>query len=233
VTRVLALASRFGACGLLRVDDDGDLAAGAALGGAPRVALAAAHAALHPDERVVADAMAPARRRDWIAGRAALRALFADAAVAPPPVAADDRGAPVTPPGWVASISHKRGLAAALLAPDAGWTIGVDLEVAAPPRLDVASRVLTDGERAGLAGLAGDERGRRITLVFAIKEAVYKAIDPVVRRFVGFREVEVALGEDGTCAVRAVDATAIPVAIEAEWREHAGLWVCTARARRT
>jgi hypothetical protein len=61
---------------------------------------------------------------------------------------------------------------------------------------------------------------------------VYKAIDPVVRRYVGFREVEVAIGQGGACEVRPVDRAAIPVAIEAEWREHAGLWVCTARARR-
>lgn len=213
------VVTRFGTCALLAIGDDAELAA--------------AHAGLHPDERIAADRFGPVRRRDWIAGRAALRALLASAAPAPVvPVAADDRGAPVVPAGWVASISHKRGLAAALLAPDRGWTVGVDVEHAVAPRQEVGSRILTDAEQIGLSALAPADRGRRVTLAFAIKEAVYKAIDPVLRRYVGFREVELAITDDGGCAVRPVDADAIPLAIEAEWREHAGLWLCTARARR-
>jgi enterobactin synthetase component D len=222
---IAAITTRFGTCGLLSIDAPHDAA--------PQVDLASAHAGLHPDERAAADQLGPVRRRDWIAGRAALRALFAAAGAAPDaPLARDDRGAPVVPAGWVASISHKRGLAAAVLAPDRGWTLGVDVEHAVPPRVDLGNRILTDAEQLTVSALPEADRGRRVTLAFAIKEAVYKAIDPLVRRYVGFREVELAIAADGRCAVRPVDGDAIPLEIEAEWREHAGLWLCTARARK-
>jgi len=226
---IATVASRFGTCGLLAIDESEPTGEPDAV---PQIALEVAHAGLHPEEQRIADALAPVRRRDWIAGRAALRALFAAAGPAPAPaVASDDRGAPVVPAGWVASISHKRGVAAAVLSPDRGWTIGIDVERAAPPRLDLSGRILTEAEQVVLAGLPAAERGRRVTLAFAIKEAVYKAIDPVVRRYVGFREVELAIADDGGCAVRPVDPDAIPLVIEAEWRERAGLWLCIARAR--
>jgi enterobactin synthetase component D len=256
---IAVVASRFGRCGLLAIDDSDERMRGAGGGdatgsaggagvlprgigrappgdpaAAPRIALDAARATLHPDEQQLADGLAPVRRRDWIAGRAALRALLAAEApaAAPGAVTADDRGAPIPPAGWVASISHKRGVAAAVLARDDGWTVGVDVEVAGVPRVDVASRILTDPELVQLAAFSGAERGRRTTLAFAIKEAVYKAIDPMVRRYVGFREVELAIAADGAVAVRPVDADAIPLVIEAEWRELGGLWLCVARARR-
>nr|HEX4318057.1 4'-phosphopantetheinyl transferase superfamily protein [Kofleriaceae bacterium] len=176
---------------------------------------------VHPGERAIADALSPVRRRDWIAGRAALRALLPDAGA----ILRDDRGAPVLPAGWVGSISHKHARAAALAAPDAGARVGVDLEVAAPPRIDVSRRVLTDAERAALP--AGD--GRAVTLRFAIKEAVYKAVDPFVRRYVGFHEVELDVAADGACAVR----SALPFAIAAWWGERDGHWLATATARPT
>jgi 4'-phosphopantetheinyl transferase EntD len=150
-------------------------------------------------------------------------------------IVADDRGAPVLPAGWVGSVSHKGAIAAAIVAPapaGGGW-IGVDLERAAPPRVDISRRVLTSRElewlvAAGVGEGVGDadhERGRAVTLRFAIKEAIYKAIDPHLRRYVGFLEVELEL--DGErCAV----SHALPLAVEAAWREHAGHWIATARA---
>jgi len=80
--------------------------------------------------------------------------------------------------------------------------------------------VLTARELAALTG-----GGRGVTLRFAIKEAIYKAIDPYVRRYVGFTEVELELAGDAVAVT-----TALPFAIEATWREHAGHWLATARA---
>jgi len=234
---ITTIATPFAACGLLWVEDP-DIDAKRPLARPPEFLAAStetALAALHPDERIVAEGLAPARRRDWIAGRAALRALFCTLEpnqLPAPPLASNDRGAPMAPPGWVASISHKRGLAAVMLAQDSGYTIGIDVELAAPTRVDLAARILTDAERSTLLALSPQERGRRVTLAFAVKEAVYKAIDPVVRRHVGFREVELAIAVDGSCTVRPLDRAAIPLAIEAHWQEYAGFWLCTARARR-
>lgn len=198
-----------------------------ALPGRAPLSLDEALATLHPDERRLAAALAPARRRDWIAGRAALRAALAAAGVAcDVAVVADDRGAPVVPAA-TGSISHKRGLAVALAARELEARVGVDVELYAAPRTDIAARVLTDDERRSLLGVEGEARGRAVALRFSLKEAVYKAIDPYLRRYVGFREVAVWPADDGTARVD----SALPVEVDAAWRCVGDLVVCTARAR--
>lgn len=200
---------------------------GLAHGSCVIVELADADAALGqlaPLEQQHAGERSPIRRREFVAGRTALHlALDSTLGTVPgavAPILSDDRGAPVLPAGWVGSISHKGDLAAALVAPVGRGHIGLDLEVAAPPRQDIARRILTPREQAMLP-----DRGRAVTLRFAIKEAIYKAIDPYVRRYVGFTEVELDITDD-TVAV----STELPFAIEATWREHAGHWLATARA---
>jgi 4'-phosphopantetheinyl transferase EntD len=193
-----------GACLIVEVDD-----------------LEAALAALSPAEQHRAGELGPARRREFVAGRTALHgALGAHGAAAP--ILSDDRGAPVLPPGWVGSISHKGALGAALVAPAGAGHIGVDLELAVASRVDIARRILTPREQAALP-----DHGRAVTLRFAIKEAIYKAVDPYVRRYVGFTEVELDITGD-----TATVTTQLPFSIEATWREHAGHWLATARATR-
>lgn len=199
VRRADRLALAHGACVIVELDDE-----------------AGALARLAPAEQARAAELGPVRRREFIAGRTALHlALGSDA-----PILSDDRGAPIVPAGWVGSVSHKRALAAALVAPVGAGRIGVDLELAVPPRGDIGPRVLTARELAALTG-----GGRGVTLRFAIKEAIYKAIDPYVRRYVGFTEVELELAGDAVTVT-----TALPFAIEATWREHAGHWLTTAYA---
>lgn len=161
--------------------------------------LAAQLAALHPAERALAAAMAPIRQREWVAGRTALReALRREALLDGEPLLRNDRGAPQLPAAAAGSISHKGSWAAALVAPrQAGCTLGVDLEDAAGPRVDISRRVLTDRELASLARFEGEARRAELALRFSLKEAIYKAIDPWVRRYVGFREVELVLDGDG------------------------------------
>jgi enterobactin synthetase component D len=174
------------------------------------------------DEVALAAALGPVRRRELIAGRTALRRLLGQQI----PIVPDDRGAPVLPTGWVGSISHKGERAAALIAPADHGFVGLDIELAAPPRQPIEKRILTAREQQRIRD------GRDVTLHFAIKEAIYKAIDPMVRRYVGFTEVELDIARDGSCAVQVLDASRLPVVVEAWWQERAGLWLATARARR-
>ena len=180
-------------------------------------------AGLPAAERAHANTLAEVRRREHALGRTALHHALGEFTT---PILPDDRGAPVLPAGWVGSVSHKGARAAAIVAPRGDAFVGLDLERAAPPKVDIARRILTPREQAMLGG---DElaRGRAVTLRFAIKEAIYKAIDPYVRRYVGFLEVELELDEAG-CRVE----TALPFGIEASWREHEGYWLATARATR-
>ncbi len=151
---------------------------------------AAAPAALHPDEAAFAAGLAERRAREWVAGRLALRSLVRDHhGVELPPILVDGRGGPRLPSTIAASISHKGEVAAALVG-DGQTAVGVDLEHDAPTRSDLAGRLLTITERATLVGLDDLACRHEVRRRFAVKEAIYKAVAPRVRRYVGFLEVE-------------------------------------------
>ena len=178
--------------------------------------LDAALGRLDPVEQRRAHELSAIRRRDFVAGRSALHLALASAA----PILSDDRGAPILPAGWVGSLSHKGPRAAALVAPAGDGHVGIDLELAAPPGHDIAPRILTARELAALP-----DRGRAVTLRFAIKEAIYKALDPYLRRYISFLEAELDFAGDAVAVT-----TALPFTVDATWREHAGHWLATARA---
>ncbi len=168
---------------------------------------------LHLDEQELANALAVPRRVSFVGGRVALRDALQR--VAPDhqshPVLRNARGAPLMPPGVLGSVSHKRTLAVALVAPLAPevQTLGVDVEerpgVAELARPDLAPKILTTYERNTLGDMSErDAMAYReaVRLRFALKEAVYKAIDPHVHRYVRFQEVEVFPEAEGELEVR-------------------------------
>jgi phosphopantetheine--protein transferase-like protein len=219
--------------------------------------LSAQLAALHPAERALAAEMKPLRQREWVAGRTALREALRHAALVEPglrdaehaPLLKDDRGAPLLPAAALGSISHKGARAAALVAPHrAGCSLGLDLELVRGPRVDISQRVLTARELDELARYQGEARATALALRFSIKEAVYKAIDPRVRRYVGFREVELTLEPDDPDALASGHASssgtgrAVAVApelihelgacaLEITWTRLGDHWLSTARAQ--
>jgi 4'-phosphopantetheinyl transferase EntD len=158
-------------------------------------------ARLHPEEARHAATLHPGRQPSWIAGRLALRAALAGLGAPSDPVLADDRGAPLLPHGMIGSISHKRLLAVGLAGRECGWTVGVDVEQRQMGKQDITRYVLTEAERAELAGLEPGARDQAVMVRFSLKESIYKAIDPHVRRFVGFHEVDVLLLPDGRAQV--------------------------------
>jgi phosphopantetheine--protein transferase-like protein len=167
-------------------------------------------AALHPLEGSFALALPAARRASWVGGRVALRAALDAAGLeAPDAILATPRGAPLLPPDAVGSVSHKRTIAVALAtrAATPAITIGIDVEELRPLRTDIAPRVLTPAELAELSSVAslasdGPARDAAVLLRFSAKEAIYKALDPWVQRFVGFEEAAIARAPDGTLAAR-------------------------------
>lgn len=148
--------------------------------------------------------LAVERRRTWVGGRIALRRAFAHAGVPLPdePLLATPRGAPALPAQVLGSVSHKDTLAVALLAKAQGEAsappaaVGVDVEEDAPRPRDVARLVLTAEE---LAALPSDPVARQahVLVAFSVKEALYKALDRFVGRYVSFHEATVMLEEGG------------------------------------
>lgn len=176
-------------------------------------------ALLHPEEAALVEAMSPARRATFVAGRLAMRAAMGVtlAERAPhagvTPILRTARGAPVLPHAVAGSVSHKHDAALALMAArgtrpsGASMHVGVDLEhrptARDVERPSIARRILTAPELDALSALDADPLAQRerVIVSFAVKEAVYKAIDPTVQRYVGFTEVALQFGDDGAVAV--------------------------------
>ncbi len=78
--------------------------------------------------------------------------------------------------------------------------------------------------------LAPEARWRAVVTRFSIKEAMYKAVDPFVRRYVGFKEAEVELGPPARARF-CLEHGEGPFLVEATWAELDGLILSTARVR--
>lgn len=159
-----------------------------------------AESQLLPEERAFAYALQPRRRRTWVGGRLALQRALAAVGAPRRSLLATARGAPVVPTGFVGSISHKDTLAVGLAEPYCGRFVGVDVEMLRPARPAIAKRVLTPEELEALAS----ERDTWLGIVarFSLKEALYKALDPYVNRYVGYKEVAVNPAGGGAAEVR-------------------------------
>jgi enterobactin synthetase component D len=190
--------------------------------------------------------LSPARKHTWLAGRIALHAALQDLGLDRGAVLATTRGAPELPDGVTASISHKRTLAVALAAPKVdGLSLGVDIEPvpAMPASLaepgwnahpDISSRVMTPEELAVLPTIPEPDRRRQVILHFSIKEALYKALNPIVGRYVSFQEASVFPHNDGSVRVTlALAKREGPFRAEARWSEIEGHLLTTAALRPT
>lgn len=135
----------------------------------------------------------PKRLGSFRAGRAcsacALRQLVPSASHVQWP-GYDAVRAPIWPDGICGSISHSDQAAIAILAPsDTLRGIGIDIElpIGFLEQDGLAAQIYQLDEGAVLA--ASKWAPQTFTVIFSAKEAIYKAIYPTVRRFVGFEEV--------------------------------------------
>ncbi len=146
--------------------------------------------ASYPDPEGAVVALDIARRRASGAARLAARRLLSELhgnAVAPLPRSAS--GAPVWPSGFIGSLAHDASYAVAAVARRGGLSgLGVDIEPAEPLPADLIAFVLSPAEREETAG---DPVAQR--LIFAAKEAVYKAIHPIDGSPLEYADIEIGL----------------------------------------
>lgn len=136
------------------------------------------------------------------------------------------------PAGLVGSVAHKTRLAVALVDVSEGQTVGVDLEELDRPRPKIARLVLRPEERAAVDALEPLHQWQAIATAFSIKESIFKAIDPYVRRYVGFQEASVDLQESERTLVRLELAQGEgPFCLDARWSLVDGHVLTSVRAR--
>lgn len=185
---------------------------------------------LLPAEKAFAAGFGDMRRRTWIGGRLAMREALFRAEIEAPAVLADSRGAPRLPAGVSGSISHKTKLAIALVARESVARLGVDIEDDVIGSLDISRRVLRAEELAELSPLPPSALAREVLLRFSAKEALYKALDPFVQRYIGFHEVSVSPEVGGTArTVLHLNGGEGPFASEVRWVRLESAVITTAR----
>lgn len=147
--------------------------------------------ALLPEEEDRVRGATDKRRREFTAGRRCARQALARLGLAPAPLLPGPDRVPVWPEGAVGSISHTRGFCAAVVArSDAVRSLGLDAERAGPLDARLVRRVLTPAERTRFAGRPPPAGADWAKLAFSAKEAVYKCYYPLVRRALGFHDLE-------------------------------------------
>lgn len=123
------------------------------------------------------------------AARHVARGLLGQAGLAVAPLLKAPSGAPVWPLGVVGSMAHDDEFALAAVAPAASFAgLGIDVEPSEPLAEDVAALVKMPDDV-----LDGAEESLANRLVFAAKEAVYKAVFPRDPFILGFEDVVIDL----------------------------------------
>lgn len=139
------------------------------------------------------------RRKQFLLGRRAIREALAQIGVTSSDAlgrAAD--GQALWPAGLTGTVAHHSDHAAAAVVPSAArLALGIDLESSYPRRGDIASRICVAEELKWLNLLPLEERGRTIIEIFSAKEAIYKALYPLHRKFFGFDAVTLTPATEG------------------------------------
>ncbi|MDE0660785.1 MAG: 4'-phosphopantetheinyl transferase superfamily protein [Gammaproteobacteria bacterium] len=136
--------------------------------------------------------MGDVRRREYSSGRRVARHALEALDIRGVAVTARGR-LPVWPVGIVGSITHSRVLALAMVGRRMDIAgIGVDLELERRVTGQLARRVLLPRERERVV------EKDWATMLFAAKEAVYKAVNPLVGEYLAFADVEISARTDGT-----------------------------------
>ncbi|WP_332847614.1 4'-phosphopantetheinyl transferase family protein [Pseudomonas lactucae] len=134
------------------------------------------------------------RQAEFLAGRVCARAALQQLDhLDCIPAIGEDR-APVWPLHISGSITHSTGHAAAIVGHKAQWRgLGMDLEnVLTLERAErLAGEILTADELLRMACVPREQIARLVTLTFSVKESLFKALYPIVRKRFYFEHAEV------------------------------------------
>ncbi|MFG2053727.1 4'-phosphopantetheinyl transferase [Micromonospora sp. NPDC048930] len=150
----------------------------------------------------LADRAVAGRRRDFTAGRMCARRALAGLGLPPTPVPSAPDRSPVWPAGVVGTITHTRDYCAAAVARAAELrSVGMDAERHRELTPGVRRKVCLPEEEAELVRLPAGAPWP--TVLFSVKETVYKVWWPVVGTWLDFHDARVTLDpEAGTFTAR-------------------------------
>jgi len=132
------------------------------------------------------------RAREFAGGRECARRALAEFGINDFPIVAARDRQPVWPDQFTGSITHTRGLCAAVVVErDRFLGVGIDIEIAGEVRTDLWPAICVPEEIAWLQSLPHRERTTAATLLFSAKEAYYKCQYPVTGRRLNFHDLRI------------------------------------------
>ncbi len=165
----------------------------------PGVAVAASDepgdvANLLPEEAAGLGRAVARRAREFAAGRACARRALATLGFADFALRVGEQREPLWPAGVIGSITHTEGLCAAVVARTGELAgLGLDAERAGRVKPELWGRICLPAELRWLQGLMPSEQPAAATLLFAAKEAFYKAQFPLTRRWLYFHDASIEI----------------------------------------
>lgn len=148
---------------------------------------------LLPQERFIVEGAMEKRQREFATARVIAHQLFADFGIYRYPLLNDDDRVPIWPTNLIGSISHCNDccLVAVLRKNNGSINIGVDVEPDDPLDANLWPGIATGHELRWIKSQNNFNSGRLAHLLFSAKEAVYKCIFPITRKFIEFHDVEI------------------------------------------
>ena len=162
---------------------------------------------LHPVEMSAIENATPARAREFAAGRQAARQALVKLGLGDTAIDRLPDRRPIWPIGVIGSISHSQTFAVAAVSRDEQLLgLGLDIE---QPMLDdvdmVAKAVLTADEFESAGSIGSAQLGHHVAKVLGCKEAVYKAVYPILGEYFDFRDLQIEFdGVDDSYLAKAV-----------------------------
>ncbi|MEZ5560456.1 MAG: 4'-phosphopantetheinyl transferase superfamily protein [Pseudomonadales bacterium] len=139
-------------------------------------------------ERQAIERAVPKRINEFATGRVLARRAMALLGLPAGAIGRDTSRRPLWPEGCTGSITHADDLVVAAVArANTCASLGIDLEQADRVTPALHRKLLTASELQRVE----QEDARFPALVFSAKEAGYKAVNPLVGKFIGFMEAEV------------------------------------------
>ncbi|UUX48473.1 4'-phosphopantetheinyl transferase superfamily protein [Nisaea acidiphila] len=147
----------------------------------------------------------PMRRAAHLAGRICAREALRQCGSAEMPVGRSPSGAPLWPKGCKGSITHAGRMAGAVAVASAACR-GIGLDFEAPmteaAAAEISDLVLCSLDRETMGSMPALSFAESVTLVFSLKESLYKAISPLLGAFTGFEDAEIDDLEGGRARLR-------------------------------
>jgi enterobactin synthetase component D / holo-[acyl-carrier protein] synthase len=152
-------------------------------------------ATLLPEELACTAGFAEARLREFAAGRACARLALADLGVGAAPLLVGSRREPLWPQGCAGSITHTAGYCAvAVCRIETVLSLGIDAERLVGLGRAEWQRLFCRTEIEWLDSLAPPQQLAMACALFSGKEAYFKCVYPLTRRWLEFTDIELRFG---------------------------------------